>query len=94
MLVSRDSEIVHLSDRAGRFLRYSGGEPSHNIIAVVRPELRLELRTAIYQALHTNRSVEARRVRVERDARSYFVNMTARPVRPGGQRGFRAGAVR
>ncbi|MGU7782042.1 CheR family methyltransferase [Burkholderia sp. PU8-34] len=80
VLVSRDSEIVHLSDRAGRFLEYSGGEPSHNIIAVVRPELRLELRTAIYQALHTNRSVEARRVRIERDGRSYFVNMTARPV--------------
>lgn len=80
VLVNRDSEIVHLSDRAGRFLQYSGGEPSHNIIAVVRPELRLELRTAIYQALHTNRSVEARRVRIERDARSYFVNMTARPV--------------
>ncbi len=79
-LVSRDSEIVHLSDRAGRFLQYSGGEPSHNIVAVVRPELRLELRTAIYQALHTNRSVEARRVRIERDGRSYFVNMTARPV--------------
>ncbi|RQP35910.1 PAS domain-containing protein, partial [Burkholderia ubonensis] len=72
--------IVHLSDRAGRFLQYSGGEPSHNIIAAVRPELRLELRTAIYQALHTNRSVEARRVRIEREARSYFVNMTARPV--------------
>ena len=49
---------------------------------MVRPELRLELRTAIYQALHTNRSVEARRVRVERDARSYFVNMTARPCDP------------
>lgn len=80
VLVSRDSEIVHLSDRAGRFLQYSGGEPSHNIVAVVRPELRVELRTAIYQALHTNRSVEARRVRIEREGRSYFVNMTARPV--------------
>jgi len=80
VLVSRDSEIVHLSDRAGRFLQYSGGEPSHNIVAVVRAEMRLELRTAIYQALHTNRSVEARRVRIERDGRSYFVNMTARPV--------------
>lgn len=80
VLVSRESEIVHLSDRAGRFLQYSGGEPSHNIVAVVRPELRVELRTAIYQALHTNRSVEARRVRIERDSRSYIVNMTARPV--------------
>jgi two-component system CheB/CheR fusion protein len=80
VLVSRESEIVHLSDRAGRFLQYSGGEPSHNIVAVVRAELRLELRTAIYQALHANRSVEARRVRIEREGRSYFVNMTARPV--------------
>ncbi|WP_227247218.1 CheR family methyltransferase [Paraburkholderia caribensis] len=80
VLVNRDSEIVHLSDRAGRFLQYAGGEPSHNIVAVVRPDLRLELRTAIYQALNTNRSVEARRVRIERDGRAYFVNMTARPV--------------
>ncbi|HTH60860.1 MAG TPA: CheR family methyltransferase [Paraburkholderia sp.] len=80
VLVSRDSEIVHLSDRAGRFLQYAGGEPSHNIIAAVRPELRIELRTAIYQALQTNHSVEARRVRVDRNHRTYFVSMIARPV--------------
>ncbi|QEZ45755.1 CheR family methyltransferase [Cupriavidus oxalaticus] len=80
VLVSRDSEIVHLSDRAGRFLQYAGGVPSHNIIGAVRQELRLELRTAIYQALQTNHSVEARRVQLERDGRQFFVNMTARPV--------------
>lgn len=80
VLVSRDSDIVHLSDRAGRFLQYAGGEPSHNIIAAVRPELRLELRTAIFQALQANRSVEARRVQLERDGRRFFVNMIARPV--------------
>lgn len=80
VLVNRESEIVHLSDRAGRFLQYAGGEPSHNIVAAVRPELRLELRTAIFQALQTDRSVEARPVRLERDGRSYFVSMTTRPV--------------
>lgn len=80
VLVSRDSEIVHLSDRAGRFLQYAGGMPSHNIIGAVRQELRLELRTAIYQALQSNHSVEARRVQLERDGRHFFVNMTARPV--------------
>jgi two-component system CheB/CheR fusion protein len=80
VLVSRDWEIVHLSDRAGRFLHYAGGEPSHNILSAVRPDLRLELRTAIYQALQTQRSVDARRVRLERDGRWYFVNMIARPV--------------
>lgn len=80
VLVSRESDIVHLSDRAGRFLEYAGGEPSHNVIAAVRPELRLELRTAIFQALQTNHSVEARRVQLTRDGRNFFVNMVARPV--------------
>lgn len=80
VLVSRESDIVHLSDRAGRFLQYAGGVPSHNIIAAVRPELRLELRTAIFQALQSNHSVEARRVELTRDGRRFFVNMIARPV--------------
>ena len=80
VLINRDSEIVHLSDRAGRFLQYAGGEPSHNILTVVRRELRLELRSAIYQALLADVSVESRRVRLDRDGRSYFVKMTARPV--------------
>lgn len=80
VLINRDSEIVHLSDRAGRFLHYAGGEPSHNVISVVHPALRLEMRTAIFQALQGNSSVESRRVRLVRDDRPYFVKMTVRPV--------------
>lgn len=81
VIVDHDSEIVHMSDRAGRFLRFVAGEPSLNLTNVVHPELRLELRTALYQAVHTGKSVEARRVRLERDERRYFVNMVARPFR-------------
>lgn len=80
VLINRDSEIVHLSDRAGRFLHYAGGEPSHNVISVVHPDMRLELRTAIFQALQGSGSVESRRVRLMRDGRPYYVKMTARPV--------------
>ena len=47
----------------------------------MHPQLRLELRTALYQAAHTGKSVEARRVRLERDGRSYYVNMVVRPFR-------------
>lgn len=79
-LINRESEIVHLSDRAGRFLRYAGGEPSHNIISAVRPELQLELRMAIFQALQGNQSVESRTVRIVRDGRPYYVKMIARPA--------------
>jgi two-component system CheB/CheR fusion protein len=81
VIVDYESNILHMSDRAGRFLRYVGGEPSHNLIALVHPELRLELRTALYQAIQTGKSAEARGARIERDGRTCFVNMTARPFR-------------
>ena len=81
VIINQEAEIVHMSDRAGNFLRYVGGEPSLNLTTLVHPQLRLELRTALYQAIHTGKSVEARRVRMERDARSYYVNMVVRPFR-------------
>ncbi|WP_152603081.1 CheR family methyltransferase [Caballeronia sordidicola] len=79
VIVNRDSKIVHMSDNAGRFLRYVGGEPSSNMIAVVLPELRLDLRTALFQAAQTGNSVEARRVKLQRNGLSSYVNMTVRP---------------
>ncbi|WP_229207708.1 MULTISPECIES: CheR family methyltransferase [unclassified Duganella] len=80
LVIDRDSDIVHLSDMAGRFLRHVGGEPSRNVLALVLPELRLELRMAVYQALQTGSSVEAQRVMIKRDDRTYFVNMIVRPL--------------
>lgn len=79
VIVSQNGEIVHMSDRAGNFLRYVGGEPSLSLTTLVHPQLRLELRTALYQASYTGKSVEARRVRMERDGRTSFVNMVVRP---------------
>ncbi|MEH6565950.1 MAG: CheR family methyltransferase [Halopseudomonas sp.] len=81
VIVNPESDIVHMSDRAGHFLRYVGGEPSHNLLTLVRPELRLELRTALFQAIQSNKSVEARRVKVKREGKRYYINMIARPFK-------------
>jgi two-component system CheB/CheR fusion protein len=80
VLIDGESNIVHLSAQASRFLRHAAGTPSHNLMTLVQPELRLELRTAVFQALRSGKSVEARRVRSQRDGRDHFVNMIARPV--------------
>jgi two-component system CheB/CheR fusion protein len=80
VLIDAESNIVHLSAQASRFLRHAAGTPSHNLMTLVQPELRLELRTAVFQALRSGKSVEARRVRLQRDGREHFVNMIARPV--------------
>ncbi|UXI68925.1 CheR family methyltransferase [Tahibacter amnicola] len=81
VIVDREYTIVHMSDQAGRFLRFAAGEPSHDLVTVVLPALRLELRSALFQATSTNKSVEARRVLVEHEGRVSYVNMVARPFR-------------
>ncbi|WP_232468124.1 CheR family methyltransferase [Bordetella genomosp. 13] len=81
VIVDHEANIVHMSDRAGRFLRHSGGEPSRSLPALVQRELRMELRTAMFQALHSRKSVEARRVEMNVNDRRVYVNMVVRPFR-------------
>jgi chemotaxis methyl-accepting protein methylase len=50
VVVNEDYEIVHLSPRAGRYMQIAAGEPSHNLLKMIRPEIRLELRAALNQA--------------------------------------------
>lgn len=81
LVINRDSEIVHMSEMAGRFLWLAGGELTRNVLALVLPELRLELRTAVYQALQAGNSVEAQRVIIKRGDLTFFVNMIVRPFK-------------
>jgi two-component system CheB/CheR fusion protein len=50
LVVNERLEVVHLSGRAGRYLRLGEGEPSRNLIDLSRGDLRMELRAALYQA--------------------------------------------
>ena len=50
LVVDERLEVVHLSPGAGRFLHLGGGMPSHNLIDLSGGALRMELRTALYQA--------------------------------------------
>jgi len=51
VLVDDRHNILNLSPMAGRFLLHSAGPPSNLLPAVVRPELRLDLRLALVRAL-------------------------------------------
>ena len=79
VLVDQQSNIVHMSEGTAQFLRHVAGEPSRNLVALAEPELRLELRAALFQAAQSGKSVETRSVRFERGARVFYVNMMARP---------------
>ncbi|HVX52512.1 MAG TPA: CheR family methyltransferase, partial [Chitinophagaceae bacterium] len=42
LVVNQEYDIVHLSERAVPYLQLAGGEPSQNLLKLIRPEMRLE----------------------------------------------------
>lgn len=50
IVVDRDYEIRHISETAGRFLQVGSGVPSANLLRLVTPELRVELRALLFRA--------------------------------------------
>ncbi|MDQ2746278.1 MAG: PAS domain S-box protein [Acidobacteriota bacterium] len=79
IVVNEEYDILHLSERAGRYLKIAGGEPTFNLLKVVRQDLRLELRTALYQAVQRRTNVEALNLPVVIDERTEIVNIHVRP---------------
>ncbi|HEY0991619.1 MAG TPA: PAS domain-containing protein, partial [Kofleriaceae bacterium] len=65
ILVNEELDILHVSEHAGRLLRITGGEPSRQLLRLIHPALRAELRTAIYAARQSERGSDLRVVRFD-----------------------------
>ncbi len=81
VLVTYNFDIVHLSERAGRFLRFAGGNASTNLMNAVHPALRLELRSALTRALQSGQSVDVPGLPLELDGLPRLVDLRVRPLR-------------
>jgi two-component system CheB/CheR fusion protein len=90
VVVTEDHNVVHMSDRIGRYMQVRGGEPSRDLLVLVRPELRPDLRTALHEAAKSRSTVEVRNVLVALDDGNHRVDITVRPVLRDGDpaRGF------
>ncbi len=81
VLVNENREIVHVSETAARYLRFTAGEPSHDLLKAVQAELRLELRAALYTAAQENQTSETRPVRLKLEGKTRMVRLTVHPVK-------------
>ena len=79
VVVNRDGDIVHYSARTGKYLEPAAGHPSRQLLAMARQGLRLDLRSALHEAVETRRHGDARPDRGR-----------ARRSRPAGRRHGRA----
>jgi two-component system CheB/CheR fusion protein len=80
LVINEENSIVHLSNSAGKYLHISGGEITQDLLKLVKDELRLELRSALYQAVQRRTAVEARGLKVKIDERIETINLHVRPV--------------
>jgi two-component system CheB/CheR fusion protein len=80
IIVNSEYDIMHLSEHAGQFLKLSGGQPTFNLLRVVHPLLRVELRTALFRAAESGAPVETLGVPAEVDGVACRVNIRVSPA--------------
>jgi two-component system CheB/CheR fusion protein len=88
ILVSPDDKLVHVSEHAGRYLVYPGGELTANIFKLLREELRVEMRGLLYYAREKNQPLESKAIPVRFDGDTRHVVMQVRPARDADRDGF------
>ncbi len=88
VLIDPNNDIVHYSAGAGRFLRQPGGEPTGNILKLVREPLRVELLAALHAAARSEGPVSPRPVRWLADGEEETVLVRVRPATEPELRGF------
>jgi two-component system, chemotaxis family, CheB/CheR fusion protein len=85
ILVDAEYDILHLSPSAGLLLQFTGGEPSRNLLRVIHPSLRIELRAALYQAAQTKANAEVEVGPIDIDGKSSMVTIRVAPAREIGE---------
>ena len=80
VLVNEAHDVVHVSEDAGRYLRVGGGEPTRNLLTLVHPDLRLDVRAALYAAVKGDAGQSSRAVKVGLDGGTRRVRVRVRPA--------------
>lgn len=80
LVVNEDYDILHMSEKVGGFLEFSGGEPTKNLLKLIRPELRLELRSALHQAVQRQTAIETRNILWNKNGERQSLTIRVKPV--------------
>jgi two-component system, chemotaxis family, CheB/CheR fusion protein len=80
ILVDPGHKIVHISENAGRYLQPPPGQPTTDATDLARPELRLDLRSALHRAFEQNEATLTLPVPVRFNGKARQMCMHIRPV--------------
>ena len=78
VLIDAEHHILHLSENVGKYFQLAAGTPSLNLLANVQPELRTELRAALFQTAQSGKPVQTRAIAVKRGDSQIQVQLMVR----------------
>ena len=85
VVIDRDGDVIYYSARTGRYLEAAVGAPTRQILALIRRELRLDLRQTFQRAVETGRCASCRGLKVELDdGREQLLTLTVDPIEEAG----------
>jgi len=82
VLVGANYAVVHLSERAGQYLRFAGGQVSVNLLSMVPDALRLDLQSALFRAFQKGEDADVAPIAIERDGKERSIGARVHPMRP------------
>jgi two-component system, chemotaxis family, CheB/CheR fusion protein len=80
VIVDGNCNVIHLSEHAGRFLQLGGGTSTLNLLHIVHPMLRTELRAALFRAKQTGTQVIVSGVPLELEGTHRTVDLRVSPA--------------
>ncbi|HEX2833921.1 MAG TPA: CheR family methyltransferase [Thermoanaerobaculia bacterium] len=84
LIVDDQYNIVHVSEHAVRYVQFAPGEPSINLLQVALPELRIPLRTALFQAEQKHTTVVVHAADHQHGDSSAALTLIVRPEQRAG----------
>ncbi len=81
ILINPKGTILHVQGRTGKYLETPSGAPTHNILSLAREGLRIELSSAIRQAVASGRPVARRNIAVKTNGDIQMIDLHVSPQR-------------
>jgi two-component system CheB/CheR fusion protein len=79
VIVNERYAILHVSENAGRYLHQPKGPITGDLLTLIRPELQLELRAALFHAFEKSKATVSRPVNVQFNGHKRPVILSVRP---------------
>lgn len=79
VFLDEDGNLLYAAKQASRFLQVPGGEPSHNILMLIHPDLHMELQTVLYQARQSKQAAKTGYVSLQKEKQTTAVRLLVYP---------------